>query len=104
MKNKFCIYILFLLLGCMACNFSTTQEKYKTLGSETWERDSNYKFEFNITQPGSYHVSTCIRHSTDYKQRNISCYLIKVEPIAREVARRQGFDGIRWMKMTNSPA
>lgn len=76
MKNKFCIYILFLLLGCMACNFSTTQEKYKTLGSETWERDSNYKFEFNITQPGSYHVSTCIRHSTDYKQRNISCYLI----------------------------
>ena len=68
MKNKFCIYILFLLLGCMACNFSTTQEKYKTLGSETWERDSNYKFEFNITQPGSYHVSTCIRHSTDYKQ------------------------------------
>ena len=31
MKNKFCIYILFLLLGCMACNFSTTQEKYKTL-------------------------------------------------------------------------
>ena len=69
MKNKFCIYILFLLLGCMACNFSTTQEKYKTLGSETWERDSNYKFEFNITQPGSYHVSTCIRHSTDYKHR-----------------------------------
>ena len=24
-----------------------------------------------------------------------------VEPIAREVARRQGFDGIRWMKMTD---
>ena len=54
----------------------TKQEKYKTLGSETWERDSNYKFEFDITQPGNYHVSTCIRHSTDYKQRNISCYLI----------------------------
>ena len=56
MKNKFCIYILFLLLGCMACNFSSTQEKYKTLGSETWERDSNYKFEFDIAQPGSYHI------------------------------------------------
>ena len=75
MKNKFCIYILFLLLGCMACNFSTTQEKYKTLARETWERDSNYKFEFDISKSGSYHISTCIRHSTDYKQKNISCYL-----------------------------
>ena len=65
MKNKFCIYILFLLLGCMACNFSTTQEKYKTLARETWERDSNYKFEFDISKSGSYHISTCIRHSTD---------------------------------------
>ena len=75
MKNKLCIYILFLLLGCMACNFSSTQGQYKTLANETWERDSNYKLEFNISQPGSYQLSTCIRHSTDYKQRNISCYL-----------------------------
>ena len=75
MKNKLCIYILFLLLGCIACNFSSTQGKYKTLANETWERDSNYKFELDITQPGTYHLSTCIRHSTDYKQRNISCYL-----------------------------
>ena len=75
MKNKLCIYILFLLLGCMACSFSTTQEKYKTLISETWERDSNYKLEFDITQPGSYRISTCVRHSTDYKQKNISCSL-----------------------------
>ena len=50
MKNKLCIYILFLLLGCMACSFSTTQEKYKTLISETWERDSNYKLE-SVTLP-----------------------------------------------------
>ena len=49
MKNKLCIYILFLLLGCIACNFSTTQGKYKTLANETWERDSNYKFELDIT-------------------------------------------------------
>ena len=75
MNNKFCIYILFLLLGCIACNFSSTQEKYKTLANEIWERDSNYKFEFDITQPGRYHLSTCIRHTTDYNQRNISCYL-----------------------------
>ena len=25
----------------------------------------------------------------------------KVEPVAREIARRQGFDGVRWMKMTD---
>ena len=24
-----------------------------------------------------------------------------VEPVAREIARRQGFDGVRWMKMTD---
>lgn len=75
MKNKICICILFLLLGCTACNYPSTLEKYKTLANETWERDSNYKFEFNIPQPGNYHISTCIRHTTDYKQKNISCYL-----------------------------
>lgn len=25
----------------------------------------------------------------------------KVEPIARQIAQRQGFDGVRWMKMTD---
>ena len=24
-----------------------------------------------------------------------------VEPVAREIARRQGFEGVRWMKMTD---
>lgn len=75
MKNRHCIYILFLLFSCTSCDFSSTQEKYKTLASEIWERDSNYKFEFNITESGSYRISSCVRHSTDYKQRNISCYL-----------------------------
>ena len=45
------------------------------LADEVWERDSNYRFEFDITQPGRYLMSTCVRHTTDYKQRNISCYL-----------------------------
>ena len=25
----------------------------------------------------------------------------KAEPIARQIAQRQGFDGVRWMKMTD---
>lgn len=75
MKNKFWIHILLLQLTCVACNFSTSYEKFKTLADEVWERDSNYRFEFNIKQPGRYLASTCIRHTTDYKQRNISCSL-----------------------------
>ena len=75
MKHRFWIHTLLLLLACTACNFSSTREKYKMLDNEVWERDSNYRFEFDITQPGRYLMSTCIRHSTDYKQRNISCYL-----------------------------
>ena len=75
MKNRFWIHTLLLLLACTACNFSSTREKYKMLADEVWERDSNYRFEFDITQPGRYLMSTCVRHTTAYKQRNISCYL-----------------------------
>ena len=75
MKYLLCIYIFTLLLGCTSCSFTPVQEKYKTLPKERWERDSNYKFEFNITQTGNYHISICIRHTSDYKQKNIGCNL-----------------------------
>lgn len=75
MKNRLWIHTLLLLLACTACNFSSPREKYKMLADEVWERDSNYRFDFDITQPGRYLISTCVRHTTDYKQRNISCYL-----------------------------
>ena len=81
MKNKLCIYILFLLLGCMACSFSTTQEKYKTLISETWERDSNYKLEFDITQPGNY---ACLHlHPSLYRLQTKKYQLLLDHPTSR---------------------
>ncbi|WP_065218262.1 MULTISPECIES: gliding motility lipoprotein GldH [Butyricimonas] len=80
MKKKLCIYTLFLLSCCMACNISPNPGIYKSIARETWDRDSNYKFEFNITQPGTYVVSTCVRHSTDYKQHNLSCHLTVSHP------------------------
>ena len=80
MKKKLCIYVLFILSCCMACDISHNQECYKSIARETWNRDRNYKFEFNVTQPGIYVLSTCVRHSTDYKLHNLNCYLSVSHP------------------------
>lgn len=80
MRKKLCIYILFILSCCMACHISPNMENYQSIPGETWNRDSNYTFEFNITKPGTYVLSTCVRHATDYKQHNVSCYLTITHP------------------------
>lgn len=64
----------------MACRISPEPGIYRSIAHETWNRDSNYKFDFNITRPGSYVVSTCVRHTTDYKQHNLSCHLTVSHP------------------------
>lgn len=75
MRKKLCIYTLFIMICLVACDIPAPSGNYKTIAHETWDRDSGYKFEFNITQPGTYSLSTCVRHTTDYTQKNISCYL-----------------------------
>lgn len=64
----------------MACRISPEPGIYRSIAHETWNRDSNYKFDFNITRPGNYVVSTCVRHTTDYKQHNLSCHLTVSHP------------------------
>lgn len=64
----------------MACRISPEPGIYRSIAHETWNRDSNYKFDFNITRPGTYVVSTCVRYTTDYKQHNLSCHLTVSHP------------------------
>ncbi|WP_321333208.1 hypothetical protein [uncultured Bacteroides sp.] len=57
---------------------------------------------------GKFHLEMIWWHEAQFALWN-RAYLLertlpwyeKVEPIAREIAKRQGFDGVRWMKMTD---
>lgn len=57
---------------------------------------------------GKYHMEMIWWHQAqfalmghpDLLQRSMKWYA-EVEPVAREIARRQGFKGVRWMKMTD---
>lgn len=80
MKKINCYGISFILFCCIACSDESHHENYRSLANEIWERDSNYKFNIHITEPGIYRVSACIRHTTDYKQKNLSCYLTISNP------------------------
>lgn len=57
---------------------------------------------------GKFHLEMIWWHQTQFALWNRSELLDrtlgwyeKVEPVAREIARRQGFEGVRWMKMTD---
>lgn len=57
---------------------------------------------------GKFHLEMIWWHQAQFALWNRSSLLErtlvwynKVEPVAREIARRQGFDGVRWMKMTD---
>lgn len=57
---------------------------------------------------GKFHLEMIWWHQAEFAlwghpeilDRSLSWYK-KVEPIAREIAKRQGFEGVRWMKMTD---
>lgn len=57
---------------------------------------------------GKFHLEMIWWHEAQFALWNRSNLLDrtlgwyeKVEPIARQIAQRQGFDGVRWMKMTD---
>lgn len=60
---------------------------------------------------GKYHLEMIYWHQayqalwghSEQLEHTLSWYL-KAEPMAREIARRQGFKGVRWMKMTDPSA
>lgn len=57
---------------------------------------------------GKFHLEMILWHEAwlplwghaDKLSRTLEWYF-KAEPVAREIAQRQGFDGVRWMKMTD---
>lgn len=60
---------------------------------------------------GKFHLEMILWHEswlplwghTDKLVNTLNWYF-KAEPMARQIARRQGFDGVRWMKMTDPDA
>ncbi|MBP1612704.1 MAG: hypothetical protein H6Q13_152 [Bacteroidetes bacterium] len=56
--------------------------------------------KFHLEMIWWHQAQFALWNRADLLDRTLSWYE-KVEPIAREIAKRQGFDGIRWMKMTD---
>lgn len=60
---------------------------------------------------GKFHLEMILWHQAQFAllghpellDRSLSWYA-KAEPMAREIAKRQGFEGVRWMKMTDPSA
>jgi len=56
--------------------------------------------KFHLEMIWWHQAQFALWNRTDLLDRTLSWYE-KVEPVAREIARRQGFQGVRWMKMTD---
>ncbi len=56
--------------------------------------------KFHLEMHWWHTVHFALWNRIDLMERSLDWYA-KVEPIAKEIAERQGFEGIRWMKMTD---
>ena len=56
--------------------------------------------KFHLEMHWWHAVHFALWNRTDLMERSLDWYA-KVEPVAKEIAQRQGFEGIRWMKMTD---
>lgn len=63
------------LLWCAACHSSAIFEKYEELPEETWSRYNILEFRTAIPDSGLYHITLCLRHTTDYEMANLWCFL-----------------------------
>lgn len=70
------LYILgVIVLACCACKQGAQFEGYHHLDNEEWCINDTAKFEVDIPAPGTYNISLCVRHTTDYEMANLWCFV-----------------------------